>query len=299
MHAWSNEFFEQIAGSFRRFVSTDFNTMNMKRLDVARMLIRTSSWEAINRIVKVQINGVFFTIRILEEPFPKFTVRSNRKEVDNDSLSNSLDLLSLGNFSMGSEFRDLNDSSEGEYDIQNLFEDQGVGVLNNENELRLVMGGKAGENVPIIEPIIDNEVHAAVPLEDGEIPVNEELNVQRVITAVDNSIDLVVDLRFSPLNGVGLSRILNPVRQESGSDPILSWSSQEPVRGAQGSSSSHGLGECNGQAEGSSTNERHSVSGHVHVGRNLEGPMVEINVGDPKERASVNNNAVADCSGGA
>lgn len=48
LHAWTWKFFEMIVTSFGRFVSLDSNTMNMKRLDMARVLVRTTSWEAIN-----------------------------------------------------------------------------------------------------------------------------------------------------------------------------------------------------------------------------------------------------------
>lgn len=199
LHAWSNDFFEQIAGSFGKFVSTDFSAMTMKRLDVARVLIRTSSWEAINRTIKVRINGVFFTIRILEESFPEFTFQSSRKEADNDSSSSSSVSLSLGNFSMGSELEGSFDFSEEEYELQNLFEDQGVGELNVDDGSRLVLSGKVGGNVPIIESSTALKTQASEPLEDGEIPNNGILYGQRELHVVDNSTDLVVDLRFSPL----------------------------------------------------------------------------------------------------
>lgn len=59
-HVWSADFFISIAMSFGRFVCLDKNTANMVRLDVAWMLIHTSSVETINRRLKIKINDSFF-----------------------------------------------------------------------------------------------------------------------------------------------------------------------------------------------------------------------------------------------
>lgn len=72
IHARSNQFFEMIVGSLAHFMSLDYSTMHGKRFDVARVLLRTTSWETIHSIVKVRINGQFFNIRLIEEPFPEF-----------------------------------------------------------------------------------------------------------------------------------------------------------------------------------------------------------------------------------
>lgn len=73
LHGWSSQFLELLVIRLGRFVSLDTNTMNLKRLDMARVLIRTSSWEVINQLVKVRINGSFYNIRLLEKPFPEYT----------------------------------------------------------------------------------------------------------------------------------------------------------------------------------------------------------------------------------
>lgn len=41
----------------------------LKRLDVARLLIQTSSWKMVNKLIVICINGLIFTIRLVEEPF--------------------------------------------------------------------------------------------------------------------------------------------------------------------------------------------------------------------------------------
>lgn len=73
LHGCSIKLFEMLAGSLEKLDSVDESTMNNKRFDVARFLIRTSSWEVANRLVKIRINDMFFNIRLLEEPFQEFT----------------------------------------------------------------------------------------------------------------------------------------------------------------------------------------------------------------------------------
>lgn len=51
------------------FIIIDFSTRKRIRLDVGRVLISTSSSEIINRVVSVNINGVVFFIRLMEEHF--------------------------------------------------------------------------------------------------------------------------------------------------------------------------------------------------------------------------------------
>lgn len=146
LHAWSDNFFEMIAISFGTFVSMDWSSMQKKRLDVARMLIRTSSWEVVNRLIKVQVNGLFYNIRVIEEPFPEFTF-NDRKSGNKEGPSSSSD--SLSNFSWGAVLEDLIDTEE-EEDTQRLFEDDGI------NEEELIRQNKEANEATI--EILSNQV---------------------------------------------------------------------------------------------------------------------------------------------
>lgn len=53
IHAWNHQFFEKIVSCLGHFVSLDSSTMNGKRYDVAIILLKTTSWETINRVIKV------------------------------------------------------------------------------------------------------------------------------------------------------------------------------------------------------------------------------------------------------
>lgn len=115
-------------------MSMDSNTMNLKRLDVARILIKTSSWEVVNRVIKVHINALSYNIRHLEEPFPKYVFRQCPKKNDDVQYSSSSDSMSLGDFSLEGE-TGASIESEEEYDIQKLFVVEGVDVLNGDDQL--------------------------------------------------------------------------------------------------------------------------------------------------------------------
>lgn len=104
LHAWTWQFFEMIVTSFGRLVSLDSHTMNMKRLDVARVLVRTTSWEAINRVTKVSINGNIFSLRLLEEPFHEIVYNHKKTNTEEEELSTSnSNSLDYANFAMGSD----------------------------------------------------------------------------------------------------------------------------------------------------------------------------------------------------
>ncbi|KAJ1440959.1 hypothetical protein SESBI_01636 [Sesbania bispinosa] len=67
--SWNEAFFEMIVSHMGRFVSVDIVTKQRQRLDIARVLIHTTSWEVINRMFTVKINEGLFSIRVVEEPF--------------------------------------------------------------------------------------------------------------------------------------------------------------------------------------------------------------------------------------
>lgn len=50
LHAWTAEVFESIVASLGRFITLDDNTFNMKRFDMPRILILTSSPEAVEKV---------------------------------------------------------------------------------------------------------------------------------------------------------------------------------------------------------------------------------------------------------
>lgn len=137
LQGWSEQLFKLLVTSLGKFISVDWCTMQKKRFDIARVLIRTSSWEAINRIVKVRINGIIFSIRLLEEPFSDygFGMGSGHGGAKKDSSSSS-DHMGFSDFSIGSNDGDPIDPRL-EEEIQNMLEDQGV---REENEERRAKG---------------------------------------------------------------------------------------------------------------------------------------------------------------
>lgn len=74
-HAWGEDLIRNLVVILGRYVYVDAPTTK-KRLDVAWMLIATSAQENINQMVRIKINGVVFSIKMVEEPFsnPNFHI---------------------------------------------------------------------------------------------------------------------------------------------------------------------------------------------------------------------------------
>lgn len=72
LHAWKEDFFRVIVMGVGSYVTEDLKTTKMQHLDMARVLIRTTSWEVINSVLKVCVNGLVFSVRIVEEPFSDY-----------------------------------------------------------------------------------------------------------------------------------------------------------------------------------------------------------------------------------
>lgn len=223
IHAWSNHIFESLVACLGSFISTDTNTMEKKRLDVARVLIRTSSWEAVNRVIKVRINGVFFNVRLLEEPFPEYTFRSTRKEGDNVCSSSCLESTSWVDLDVGSGLDDYFDSVEEDFELENQFEAHeapgGDGVGGVQSNVEANEGPINPINVSIIG--FNAGVHVSGTKEANSL--HGEGQGHREIQVVDHSADLVVDLELGPAYDFGVGPTLNQIGQASESDPISSW----------------------------------------------------------------------------
>lgn len=122
IQTWSCEFFEMVVSSLGRYISMDFSTINGKRFDVAKVLIKTTSWEPIIRMFKVRVNGLFFNIRVIEEPFLEFGFSVKNSIVDKGGMSSSSsETLSMSNFYMNSEMGDSLGPNE-ELLVQSLLE---------------------------------------------------------------------------------------------------------------------------------------------------------------------------------
>ncbi|KAK7272820.1 hypothetical protein RIF29_13860 [Crotalaria pallida] len=65
----------------------DWSTLNKKRFDVARILIRSSSKAVINKLLKIKIDDDVFDIRLIEEPFVDFlTFTGEHKKNESQKL---------------------------------------------------------------------------------------------------------------------------------------------------------------------------------------------------------------------
>jgi hypothetical protein len=69
VHVWNDDFFTKITKPWGIFMHSDDVTNKKVTMDVARLLIRTSSQKAIDEFIDVQINGEFFHLRVLEDSY--------------------------------------------------------------------------------------------------------------------------------------------------------------------------------------------------------------------------------------
>jgi hypothetical protein len=61
------EFFKQIGAKLGVFLDYDESTTSMRRLDVARLRIQSDIWAIIDGVIKVEVEGVVFNVRVMEE----------------------------------------------------------------------------------------------------------------------------------------------------------------------------------------------------------------------------------------
>lgn len=66
MHPWNVEFFTDLTASVGTYLNSDGNMEKRRKMDVAHVMIRTQSFENVNRVLKVSINKVVFKIRLSE-----------------------------------------------------------------------------------------------------------------------------------------------------------------------------------------------------------------------------------------
>ncbi|KAL8533560.1 hypothetical protein ACS0TY_009819 [Phlomoides rotata] len=66
-HAWNSKFFETVCVSLGPLVNIDEFTMSRKRLDVARIMLSVPYLKEINQVFLLNIDGIKFSIRVVEE----------------------------------------------------------------------------------------------------------------------------------------------------------------------------------------------------------------------------------------
>lgn len=62
-HAWNLNFLEVILKPFGCYICTDDDNRIQTKMDVARILVRTSCVMVLNEVIKVSIDGSIFNLR--------------------------------------------------------------------------------------------------------------------------------------------------------------------------------------------------------------------------------------------
>jgi hypothetical protein len=67
LHIWGEDFFKQVGSKLGVFLDYDEETASMRRFDVARIWIQTDICAAIDSVIKVDVEGMVFNVRVVEE----------------------------------------------------------------------------------------------------------------------------------------------------------------------------------------------------------------------------------------
>ncbi|KAK7273871.1 hypothetical protein RIF29_14935 [Crotalaria pallida] len=87
LHARNESFFRTIMGCLGTYMDEYENTRNKKRLDVARIRVRTSTLQLVMRTMRIKINGKIFVIRMIKELF----VENEHKKFEKEAKGNMVE----------------------------------------------------------------------------------------------------------------------------------------------------------------------------------------------------------------
>lgn len=182
VHAWTEEFFTLLVAGIGEFTCVDDSTSNRERLDMARIQFRTRVHGFVNELFKVNINGLVFSIKMIEEWYGMQKGSSSSKEMsdysDSDSFSSEEDgrggkVPAMGNSTV---FGDEDDVPQNNHDDH---------LINSMNH-----GQKAAN---INEPVDENNKRTMEkhPNDDGVHPdlMNENVS-EEIRQAVDGNLDI-------------------------------------------------------------------------------------------------------------
>ncbi|GAU48228.1 hypothetical protein TSUD_184080 [Trifolium subterraneum] len=89
-HAWNEVFFAQLVKPWGTFVNEDEGALKKITMDVARLMICTSSTQVIDEFIDVKVNGVIFHLRVLEDsygPMRIMVTQNQRQDGRDDEVS--------------------------------------------------------------------------------------------------------------------------------------------------------------------------------------------------------------------
>jgi hypothetical protein len=139
VHAWRENFFKKVLEFTGEVIVLDEDTCKKRRLDYARVLIRTSVPSLINQVEKVKIDNDFFVVRMLEEVNVNFCPI---KVVENQISQQSEDEESNRQWWIT---QNVEEEEEGEVNSQNLEREYSTFNENWEEGKNMVSGGAITE----------------------------------------------------------------------------------------------------------------------------------------------------------
>lgn len=91
VHAWSVEFFSFLISGIGEFICVYDNTLRKKSMDVARILYKTKVHDLVSRLIKVDIGGDVFSIKMTEEWYGPLQWSMPKKFEDGTSMGSDSD----------------------------------------------------------------------------------------------------------------------------------------------------------------------------------------------------------------
>ncbi|WJX17882.1 hypothetical protein P8452_07743 [Trifolium repens] len=137
VHAWRENFFKKMLELTGEVIVMDDDTINKRRFDYARVLIRTSALSFINQLEKVKIDEDVFVVRMLEEvSFCPNRAAGNQKLLQSEDEEST---------SQRWNNQCVEEEEEGEVNSQNLEREYCAFNEHWEEEKNSVSGGVVGE----------------------------------------------------------------------------------------------------------------------------------------------------------
>jgi hypothetical protein len=79
-HAWNDSFFSHLVSHWGNYINADEGTKKKITMDVARLMIRTSSQRVVDDFIDVKVNGKIFHLRVIEDSYGPMRIMLPHKE---------------------------------------------------------------------------------------------------------------------------------------------------------------------------------------------------------------------------
>lgn len=159
-HAWSVDFFSFLVTGMGDFICVDENTLQKKSMDVARILYKTRVHDLVSKLIKVDIGGDVFSIKMIEEWYgPMQWSMSKKLDDEMSSGSNSEEEEE------DEEWHKSREDNEGTFSVEDSLSDQSINeqpLQNTVSETRDIEGSVNNLEDEMIQDILQRNVAGSI-----------------------------------------------------------------------------------------------------------------------------------------